>query len=139
MINKLSKIRKEVDQFEKENQREPTQNEIARVIVPSCTSLSNPINENGDELSNLIENNLFDRPDIIKGEETNVKNSGLNNAMKSLSSREVEIINCYFGITGEPMTLELIGEEFGLTKERIRQIKESAIRKIRNNVGGIIY
>ena len=139
MINKLSKIRKEVDQFEKDNQREPTQNEVARVIVPSCTSLNKPINENGDELGNLIENNLFDRPDIIKGEETNVKNSGLNKAMKSLSSREVEIINCYFGITGEPMTLELIGEEFGLTKERIRQIKESAIRKIRNNVGGIIY
>ena len=139
MINKLSKIRKEIDQFEKDNQREPTHNEVARVIVPSCTSLSTPINENGDELGNLIENNLFDRPDIIKGEETNVKNSGLNKAMQSLSSREVEIINCYFGITGEPMTLELIGEEFGLTKERIRQIKESAIRKIRNNVGGIIY
>ena len=139
MINKLSKIRKEIDSFEKENQREPTHFEVARVIVPSCTSLSTPINENGDELGNLIENNLFDRPDIIKGEDTNVKNSGLNKAMKSLSSREVEIINCYFGITGEPMTLELIGEEFGLTKERIRQIKESAIRKIRNNVGGIIY
>ncbi len=139
MINKLSKIRKEIDQFEKVNQREPTHNEVARVMVPSCTSLSTPVNENGDELGNLIENNLFDRPDIIKEEETNVKNSGLNKAMQSLSSREVEIINCYFGITGEPMTLELIGEEFGLTKERIRQIKESAIRKIRNNVGGIIY
>ena len=37
-------------------------------------------------------------PDIIKGEETDVKNSGLHNAMKSLSEREVEIINCYFGI-----------------------------------------
>lgn len=139
MINKISKIRKEIDSFEKENQREPTHFEIARVIVPSCTSLNNPINENGDELVNLIENNLFARPDIIKGEESSVKNNGINEAMKSLSKREVEIINCYFGITGEPMTLELIGEEFGLTKERIRQIKESAIRKIRNNVGGIIY
>ena len=89
-------------------------------------------------MGNLIESNIFDRPDIIKGEETNVKNSGLHIAMKSLSEREVEIINCYFGITGEPMTLELIGEEFGLTKERIRQIKESAIRKIRNNVANII-
>ena len=139
MINKLSKIRKEIDSFEKENQREPTHFEIARVIVPSCTSLNNPINEDGDELVNLIENNLFARPDMIKGEESNVKNKGLSDAMKSLSSREIEIINCYFGITGEPMTLELIGEEFGLTKERIRQIKESAIRKIRNNVGGLIY
>jgi RNA polymerase primary sigma factor len=46
-------------------------------------------------------------------------------------------INCYFGIGGEPMTLEMIGEELELTKERVRQIKESAIRKIRNNLGGI--
>jgi RNA polymerase primary sigma factor len=138
MINKLSKIRKEVDLFEKENQRTPTSSEVSQVIVPSCTSLNNPINEDGDELANLIENNIFSSPDIIKGEDENVKNSGLNKAMKSLSGREVEIINCYFGITGEPMTLELIGEEFGLTKERIRQIKESAIRKIRNNVESII-
>ena len=138
MINKLSKIRKEVAIFEKDNQRDPTNFEVPQVVVPSCTSLNKPINEDGDELGNLIENNMFDRPDIIKGEETNVKNSGLHNAMKSLSEREVEIINCYFGITGEPMTLELIGEEFGLTKERIRQIKESAIRKIRNNVANII-
>jgi len=138
MINKLTKIRKEVDLFEKENQRTPTSSEVPQVIVPSCTSLNNPINEDGDELANLIENNIFSSPDIIKDEDENVKNSGLNRAMKSLSGREIEIINCYFGITGEPMTLELIGEEFGLTKERIRQIKESAIRKIRNNVESII-
>ena len=138
MINKLSKIRKEVAIFEKDNQRCPTNFEVPQFVVPSCTSLNNPINEDGDELGNLIESNIFDRPDIIKGEETNVKNSGLHIAMKSLSEREVEIINCYFGITGEPMTLELIGEEFGLTKERSRQIKESAIRKIRNNVANII-
>ena len=138
MINKLSKIRKEVDLFEKENQREPTNNEVAQVIVPSCTSLSSPINEDGDELSNIIENNIFERPDKIKGEEDNVRSNILNRAIQNLSSREIEIINCYFGITGEPMTLELIGEEFGLTKERIRQIKESAIRKIRNNVESII-
>jgi RNA polymerase primary sigma factor len=138
MINKLTKIRKEVDLFEKENQRTPTSSEVQQVIVPSCTSLNNPINEDGDELVNLIENNIFSSPDIINNEDENVKNSGLNRAMKSLSGREIEIINCYFGITGEPMTLELIGEEFGLTKERIRQIKESAIRKIRNNVESII-
>jgi RNA polymerase primary sigma factor len=57
--------------------------------------------------------------------------------MRGLSQREIEIINCYYGINGEPMTLEMIGEELDLTKERIRQIKESAIRKIRSNVGGI--
>ena len=59
------------------------------------------------------------------------------NVMSTLSDREREIVNCYFGIYGSSMTLESIGEEMGLTKERIRQIKESAIRKIRNNVGDI--
>ena len=57
--------------------------------------------------------------------------------MSNLSEREREIVNCYFGIYGESMTLESIGDEYDLTKERIRQIKESAIRKIRNNVGDI--
>ena len=81
---------------------------------------------------------IFFRPDVLKSEQTNVNNKLLSDSMKNLSDREIEIINCYFGITGESMTLEMIGEEFGLTKERIRQIKESAIRKIRNSVGGFI-
>jgi RNA polymerase primary sigma factor len=57
--------------------------------------------------------------------------------MSNLSPREKDIVNCYFGIFGEKMTLESIGDEHDLTKERIRQIKEAAIRKIRNNVGDI--
>jgi RNA polymerase primary sigma factor len=134
MINKLTKSKKEVDQFVKENHRNPTIEEVPQFFVPSCTSLNSPINEDGDELLNVIENDLFGRPDVVPFEEENLKNSLLSNAMKTLSSREIEIINCYFGITGEPMTLEMIGEELELTKERIRQIKESAIRKIRNNV-----
>lgn len=134
MINKLSKIKKEVDTFEKDNHRKPTNSEITQVIVPSCTSLNTPINEDGGELVNVIESTLFNSPDTIEGEEEFFKNRRLNIAMSNLSEREVEIINCYYGITGECMTLEMIGEDFGLTKERIRQIKESAIRKIRNNV-----
>jgi RNA polymerase primary sigma factor len=139
MINKLNKIKKEIDQFEKDNHRKPTNSEIPQVIVPSCTSLNAPINEDGDELMNVIENNLFARPDVIKDEDEVLKNKQLSKSMKNLSPREIEIINCYFGITGEPMTLEMIGEEFGLTKERIRQIKESSIRKIRNNVSTIDF
>jgi RNA polymerase primary sigma factor len=61
----------------------------------------------------------------------------MNRIIRGLSDREIEIINCYYGISGEPMTLEMIGDEVGLTKERVRQIKEGAIRKIRNNMGGI--
>jgi RNA polymerase primary sigma factor len=136
MINKLSKIKKEIDSFEKEFQRKPTHFEVEQISVPSCTSLNNTINEDGEELMSVIEDKTFRSPDKIKDKNTNLKNQ-LDKAMDNLSKREKDIINCYFGIYGEPMTLETIGEEFGLTKERIRQIKESAIRKIRHNVGDI--
>ena len=61
--------------------------------------------------------------------------SGLNEALSSLDERERAIIESYFGINTdlEPMTLEAIGDRYGLTKERIRQIKEKAIRKLRHN------
>jgi RNA polymerase primary sigma factor len=137
MINKLSKIRKEIENFEKDNQREPFNGEVEQVNVPNCTSLNTIINEDGDELVNMIHSDLYNSPDIIDEEEIELKKNELNKAMRGLSQREIEIINCYYGINGEPMTLEMIGEELDLTKERIRQIKESAIRKIRSNVGGI--
>jgi len=136
MINKLSKIKKEIEQFEKEFQRLPTPSEVEYVNVPKCTSLNTPINEDGDELQELIEQNVFSKPDKSVDGEDNLKTQ-LQLAMSNLSHREKEIVNCYFGIYGENMTLEAIGDELELTKERIRQIKESAIRKIRNNVGDI--
>jgi len=136
MVNKLSKIKKEIEQFEKEFERSPTSEEVEYIHVPSCGSLNTQINEDGDELGALIKDDTFPRPD--KGVDDNdTLNGRLNRVMSQLSEREKEIINCYFGIYGNPMTLESIGEELKLTKERIRQIKESAIRKIRNNVGDI--
>ena len=136
MINKLSKIKKEIERFEMENQRKPSCNEIEYIHVPSCSSLSAPINEEGDELSSLLKDDIFDSPDKMNEKEDTLKYQ-LEMVMTKLSYREKEIVNCYFGIYGEPMTLEAIGEEFDLTKERIRQIKEAAIRKIRNNVGDL--
>ena len=137
IIAKLSKIKKEIDKFEKDYHREPIGDEVEVVSVPTCTSLNTLINEDGDELINMLENKMFTRPDVIDEEEEALKKNELKRAMRGLNSREKEIVNSYFGITGEPLTLELIGEELNLTKERIRQIKESAIRKIRNNVGNI--
>ena len=85
----------------------------------------------------MIEDKTFTRPDQIGDEDDMMKKNEMNRALNGLSQREIEIINCYFGLNGEPMTLEMIGEEVDLTKERVRQIKESAIRKVRNNLGGI--
>jgi len=136
MINKMSKVRKEIEKFERENQRPPTTHEIEYIQVPRCTSLSTPINEDGDELANMLSDDIFGAPDKVEDEDNTLKKH-LERAMESLTHREKDIVNCYFGIYGESMTLEGIGDEYDLTKERIRQIKEAAIRKIRNNVGDI--
>ena len=136
MVNKLSKINKEIEKFEKEFERSPTSEEVEYLHIPTCGSLNKQINEDGDELCAIIKDETFDSPDS-NVDENDTLSGKLHRVMSYLSHREREIINCYFGIYGSPMTLEAIGEELELTKERIRQIKESAIRKIRNNVGDI--
>jgi RNA polymerase primary sigma factor len=136
MINKLSKIRKEADEFEKLNQREATDRDIEFVEVPYCNSLSTPINEDGDVLGDMISDDIFGSPDEVLAEDESVKTQ-LDLAMEGLSDREKDIVCSYFGIFGEQLTLAQIGDEYDLTKERIRQIKESAIRKIRHNTDGI--
>ena len=57
----------------------------------------------------------------------------IDRALATLTDRESEIIKMFFGITYQEMTLEEIGENFGLTRERVRQIKEKAIRRLRQN------
>jgi len=57
----------------------------------------------------------------------------LEKTLSVLSERERDIISMYFGLDGQPMTLEQIGEEYGLTKERIRQVKQKSLRKLRSN------
>ena len=136
MINKMSKVRKEIEKFERANERLPSFLEVEYLHIPKCVYLSSPINEEGQELGSMLSDDAFGCPDEIEEENDTLKKH-LENAMEILSEREKEIVNCYFGIYGESMTLEAIGDEFDLTKERIRQIKESAIRKIRNNVGNI--
>ena len=57
----------------------------------------------------------------------------IDRALSTLSEREKEIIQMFFGINTQEMTLEEIGDKFGLTRERVRQIKEKAIRRLRSN------
>ena len=104
------------------------------IYYPKSSSLNEVINEDGDELIELIPyeddiDNQLVVDDRIKTE--------LNNALSNLDERERVIIECYFGINTdcEPMTLEAIGEIYGLTKERIRQIKASSLRKLRSDCG----
>jgi RNA polymerase primary sigma factor len=140
VINKLSYLNKEITKFEYDNEREPVfgeifgkDNEIISIVrYPKIASLNDVINEDGDELIELISSDEPEENQMIIDER--LKNQ-LNKTLEVLDEREKKIIECYFGVNidSEPMTLEAIGERYSLTKERIRQIKEKAIRKLRYN------
>jgi len=99
--------------------------------LPSTINLQTQINEDGDTLIDLIVNKDSDMPDEVFNNGEQLKD-GLFNIMNILDERERQIIEDYYGISGTPRTLEDIGSDFSLTKERVRQIKEKALRKLRN-------
>lgn len=137
VINKISTLKKEIEKFEFENEREPVFGEIFTednepmelISYHKCISLNEVINTNGDELIDLI---FSDESDSNKISEDKIKRE-LNKTLSTLNQRERDIIECYFGLNTdrEPMTLDAIGERYSITKERIRQIKEKALRKLR--------
>lgn len=142
VINKLYFLNREISKFEMANERQPVYGEILDkdnqpmhlVEYPKCSSLNETINEDGDELIDLIA--VEEEYDLTIDDRIKIK---LNETLETLDERERVIIECYFGINTdcEPMTLEAIGEKYSLTKERIRQIKEKAIRKLRHNAQGL--
>lgn len=102
---------------------------------PTCVSLNTPIGEfDGYELGDMVVDESVDKLDILEYETERLKRA-INNTLNSLDERERSIIECYFGLNShcEAMTLEAIGDRYDLTKERIRQIKEKAIRRLRHN------
>ena len=143
VTNNVSKLKKEMIKFEQEHGRKANSNDklldkdgkefdMAILLHPTCSSLNDKINEDGDEVMDVIADNSFTRPDedIYTDE---VLKAELNDTLSILSDRERKIIEMYFGMDGTSMTLEQIGDEYNLTKERIRQIKEKALRKLKNN------
>jgi RNA polymerase primary sigma factor len=100
--------------------------------LPSMIDLDMNINEEGDTLFDIIKNEDADMPDEVFNSKDLLK-SKLMGLLGSLDEREKVIIEDYFGISGSPRTLEDIGGDFSLTKERVRQIKEKALRKLRND------
>lgn len=140
VINKLSKLNKELSKFENANEREPILGEMVSYdndghsmgSFQKASSLNFMINEDGDELADLIASDDIDLDEVEINEKVKIE---LNKTLSVLDDRERMIIESYFGVNTdcEPMTLEAIGEKYDLTKERIRQIKEKAIRKLRHN------
>lgn len=99
--------------------------------LPSMIDLDMAINDEGDTLVDMIANPDALAPDAGFNTKYMLKNK-LISLLNVLDDREKVIIEDYFGLSGTPRTLEDIGGDFGLTKERVRQIKERALRRLRN-------
>ena len=112
-------------------QRTNTELDSKFTSLPKTTSVDNYINDEGDTLIDLIENVDSVQPDDGFNTADELKNR-LFGIMSVLDDRERNIVQEYYGLSGTPRTLEDIGGDFSLTKERVRQIKEKALRKLRN-------
>jgi len=104
--------------------------------LPYTVDLDTPLNEDGDTLMDVIVNNNIESPDSGLNTEQTLKDMLLS-MLDILDERERIIIEDYFGLSGNTRTLEDIGNDFDLTKERVRQIKEKALLKLRNESGSL--
>lgn len=99
--------------------------------LPKTTNIEETINEDGDTLLDVLVNSNAAKPDDFVNTKEVLKEK-LFNIMYVLDERERTIIEDYFGLSGSPRTLEDIGNDYNLTKERVRQIKAKSLRKLRN-------
>jgi RNA polymerase primary sigma factor len=104
--------------------------------LPYTINLDNPLNEEGDTLLDILNNPNAELADVNLSTEDTLKKKLLE-MLDVLDNRERVIIEDYFGLTGNTRTLEDIGGDFSLTKERVRQIKEKALRKLRNETSSL--
>ncbi len=145
-IGAYTKITKAFQQFEQEYQREPdveelmemlgmTKEEIEEYFRINSYTLSTDMKVHSSEDVSLHET-LYDKDSLTVEDQLMQKNveNQLNVALSNLTERESEIITSYFGLNGKtPMTLEEIGEKFNLTRERVRQIKEKCIQRLKES------
>ena len=144
-VGSVNKINKIANRFEQEHERRPSADEIgdfvdlpedkiedALKVSTRHVSMDAPFAD-GEEnsLLDILPNN--DSPDTDFELVMESLRNEINRALLTLNERERHIIEAFFGINQPEMTLEEIGEKFGLTRERVRQIKEKAIRRLRHN------
>lgn len=121
------------DMYKEKKENEKTNKELSDkfATLPKIIDLDMHINEDGDTLIDVIKNDNVESPDEVFSTKDALKEKMMN-IMSILDERERMIVEDYYGISGTPRTLEDIGSDFNLTKERVRQIKEKALRKLRN-------
>lgn len=145
-VGALNKIGKELSKLEQEYERIPSASELAESLEMTVSEVSDTLKISGRHLSvdapfaqgednrllDVLENEETPDPDNdLMGESLKVE---IERALSKLTKREAEVIRLYFGIGREhSLTLEEIGERFDLTRERVRQIKEKALRKLRHH------
>jgi RNA polymerase primary sigma factor len=106
------------------------------VSLPYTIKIDDPLNEDGDTLLDILVNPNAEAADANLTTDETLKDKLLD-MLNVLDNRERVIIEDYFGLSGNTRTLEDIGGDFSLTKERVRQIKEKALRKLRNETGSL--
>jgi len=144
-VGALKKIGKAYSNLEQEFEREPNAVELAKELEMDISELADALKISGRHLSmdapfaqgeensllDVLENDELPSPDNSLMSES-LKDE-INRALSTLPEREAEVIRLYFGIeTENSLTLEEIGDRFNLTRERVRQIKEKAIRRLRH-------
>ncbi len=145
-VGSQAKIKKAAEIFEQEHERKPSAAELAIILEENEDRISLTLKTYGKHVSidaPFVEgedNNLLDvlvnedAPSADKDLMTSSLITEINRALSTLPDRDAEIVRMFFGIGEYPeMTLEEIGTKYGLTRERVRQIKEKAIRKLRQD------
>lgn len=143
-VGSLNKINKAYSKFEQEHERKPSPEELADSLELPADKVADTLRVSGRHVSvdapfvDGEDNSLLDV--LINNDSPNADRSlimeslakEIHRALATLTERESDIIRLFFGIGCQEMTLEEIGERFGLTRERVRQIKEKAIRRLRH-------
>ncbi len=143
-VGSLNKINKAFSKFEQENERKPSPEELADSLELPRDKVTDTLKVSGRHISmdapfiegednsllDVLPNNDSPKADNLLLIESLIKE--IDRSLATLTERERDIIKLFFGIGIMEMTLEEIGEKFGLTRERVRQIKEKAIRRLRH-------
>jgi len=143
-IGSLNKINRTFSHLEQEFEREPSAEEIAEALELSPEEVKESMMNAGKHVSMdapLVDGEEANMYDVVRGEDSPNPEDGLlhdslkkeiERALSTLTPRESDVVRLFFGLEGKPaMTLEEIGEKFDLTRERVRQIKEKAIRRLK--------
>jgi RNA polymerase primary sigma factor len=144
-IGSINKINKMFARLEQENERPPSPEEIAKELDMTVSDVKESMKNSGRHVSMdapLIEGEDSNLYDVLRSGESPIPDKSLMHeslrteilrALDTLTPREADVVLLYFGLGDKhPMTLEEIGETFDLTRERVRQIKEKAIRRLKH-------